>query len=87
LFVDDNVNDTDDANDINDINDVNEADANDTNDERKKKSSIEEEKRSRLDTSLDRVERLVICCFFASLTVSRAESNNSRKNETLFLTS
>jgi hypothetical protein len=57
LLADDNVDDVD---------DVNNAD-----DERKRrKSSIEKEKESRLDTNLDRVERLVKCCFFASLTVS-----------------
>jgi hypothetical protein len=68
LFVDDVAADVDDANDVND------ADVDNADDERKrKKSSIEEEKRSRLDTSLDRVERLVICCFFASLAVSQAE--------------
>jgi hypothetical protein len=71
LFID---NDVDDADDVNDAND---ADADDADDERRReRSSIEEEKRSRLDTSLDRVERLVMCCFFASLAVSQAESNN-----------
>jgi hypothetical protein len=69
----DDVNDADDANDANDVNDVN---ADDANDERRKKSSIEERKKSRLDTSLDRVERLVVCCFFASLAVSQAKSIN-----------
>jgi hypothetical protein len=68
----DYVNDVDDANNINDINDV---DADDVDDEKRRKSSIEERKESRLDTSLDRVERLVMCCFFASLAVSQAESN------------
>jgi hypothetical protein len=76
LFVNDDINDVDDindadnVNDINDVNDVNDADANDADDERRKKSSIEERKESRLDISLDRVERLVMCCFFASLVVS-----------------
>jgi hypothetical protein len=65
----------DDADDADDANDANNADADDADDERRRKrSSIEEEKRSRLDTSLDRVERLVMCCFFASLAVSQAES-------------
>jgi hypothetical protein len=63
------------ADDVDDANDANNADADDADDERRRRrSSIEEEKRSRLDTSLDRVERLVMCCFFASLTVSQAES-------------
>jgi hypothetical protein len=66
-----------DADDANDANDVNDADADDADDERRReRSSIEEEKRSRLDTNLDRVERLVMCCFFASLTVSQAKSTN-----------
>jgi hypothetical protein len=70
LFVDD---DADDVNDANDANDVNNADADDVNNERRRReSSIEEEKRSRLDTSLDRVERLVVCCFSAPLAVSQA---------------
>jgi hypothetical protein len=61
-----------------DVNDVNDADANDADDERRRrKSSIEEEKRSRLDTSLDRVERLVVCCSFAPLAVSQAGPMNS----------
>jgi hypothetical protein len=65
LLIDD---DADDADDVNDVNDVN---ADDADDERKReKSLIKEEKRSRLDTSLDRVERLVMCCFFASLIVN-----------------
>jgi hypothetical protein len=67
----------DDADDANDANDANDADADDANDEkRRERSSIEEEKRSRLDTSLDRVERLVMCCFFASLAVNQAESTS-----------
>jgi hypothetical protein len=73
LFADNNVDNVDDDNDVND------ADVNNADDERKReKSSIEEEKRSRLDTSLDRVERLVMCCFFASLTVSQAKFINQR---------
>jgi hypothetical protein len=65
LLVSDDVNDVDDANNVNDVN-VDNAD----DERRKKKSSIEKEKRSRLDTSLDRVKRLVMCCFFALLVVS-----------------
>jgi hypothetical protein len=71
LLVDDDVDDVD------DVNNANDADADDTDDERRReRSSIEEEKRSRLDTSLDRVERLVMCCFFASLTVSQIKSTS-----------
>jgi hypothetical protein len=76
LLADDNIddanntNDVDDADDANDVNDVNDADADDADDERREKSSIEERKESRLDISLDRVERLVMCCFFASLAVN-----------------
>jgi hypothetical protein len=48
LFIDDDANDVDDANDAND------ADVDDANDERRReKSSIEKEKRSRLDINLD----------------------------------
>jgi hypothetical protein len=71
-------NDAVDVDDVNDVNDANDADADDVDDERRRRrSSIEEEKRSRLDTSLDRVERLVMCCFFASLAVSQAKSTNA----------
>jgi hypothetical protein len=64
----------DDADDADDANDANDADANNADDERRReRSSIEEEKKSRLDTSLDRVERLVMCCFFASLAISQAK--------------
>jgi hypothetical protein len=71
LLANDDVDDADNANDVND------ADADDADDERRReRSSIEKEKRSRLDTSLDRVERLVMCYFFASLAVSQAESTN-----------
>jgi hypothetical protein len=67
----------DDVNDVNNANNVNNADANNVDDERRKrKSSIEEKKRSRLNTNLDRVERLVMCCFFASLTVSQIKFTN-----------
>jgi hypothetical protein len=63
-----------DADDADDANNANDADADDANNERRReRSSIEKEKRSRLDTNLDRVERLVMCCFFASLIVSQAE--------------
>jgi hypothetical protein len=63
----------DDADDVDDADDANDADADDADDERRRRSSIEERKESRLDTSLDRVERLVMCCFFASLAVSQAK--------------
>jgi hypothetical protein len=67
-------NDVDDVNDVNDANDANDADADDAdNKRRRRKSSIEEEKRSRLDTSLDRVEQLVMCCFFALLADSQVK--------------
>jgi hypothetical protein len=46
--------DVDDADDVNDVNNVNADDADD--ERRREKSSIEEEKRLRLDISLDRVE-------------------------------
>jgi hypothetical protein len=75
LFTNDDVNDADNADDVDDINNVNNADVDDAdNKRRRRKSSIEEEKESRLDTSLDRVERLVKCCFFASLAVSQSKS-------------
>jgi hypothetical protein len=77
LLVNDDADDADDAdnvNDADDANNANNADADDADDERRRRSSIEEEKESRLDTSLDRVERLVVCCFFASLAVSQAKS-------------
>jgi hypothetical protein len=70
LLVDDDVDDADDADDANDV------DADDADDEKRRRSSIEERKESRLDTSLDRVERLVMCCFFASLAVSQAKSTS-----------
>jgi hypothetical protein len=51
----------DDADDVDDVNNVNDIDADDTNDEkRRRRSSIEEKKRLRLDISLDRIERFVI---------------------------
>jgi hypothetical protein len=61
MLAENNVNNTDDVNDVN---------TDDANDKKESKQSIEEEKRSRLDTNLERVKRLVMCCFFASLTVS-----------------
>jgi hypothetical protein len=86
LFVDDDTNDADDAHDINDVddaNDVNHADADDADDKRRRRSSIEERKESRLDTSLDRVERLVVCYFFAPLAVSQAESINLKEMQAM----
>jgi hypothetical protein len=69
----------DEVDDVNNVNDVNNTDVDDADDERRRrKSSIKEEKRSRLDISLDRVERLVMCCFFASLSVSQAESKKEQ---------
>jgi hypothetical protein len=82
LLVNNDTNDVDDADDVNDVddvdddNDANDVDVDDANDKRRRRSSIEERKESRLDISLDRVERLVMCCFFASLVVSQAESKN-----------
>jgi hypothetical protein len=85
LLTNDNINDADDAddadnaddiNDVNDVNVVHDADANDADDERKRKSFIEKRKESRLDISLDRVEQLVMCCFFASLAVNQVKFIN-----------
>jgi hypothetical protein len=73
LLANDDINNADDADDVDDAddaNDVNNTDADDTDDERRRRSSIEKREKSRLDTSLDRVERLVMCCFFASLAVN-----------------
>jgi hypothetical protein len=70
----DNADDVHNTNDVNDTNDANDADVNDVDDERRRRSSIEEEEKSRLDTSLDRVERLVICCFSAPLGASQPGS-------------
>jgi hypothetical protein len=67
LLTDDDIDDADDANDVDDVTNANNDDA---DDERRRKSSIEKEKESRLDTSPDRVERLVVCCFFAPLAAS-----------------
>jgi hypothetical protein len=76
LLADDDVNDADDADNVNNANYVNDADTDDVNNKKRRKQSIEEEKESRLDTSLDRIERLVMCCFFASLVVSQAKFTN-----------
>jgi hypothetical protein len=85
LLVNDDINNVDDADDadnandaddVNDVNDVNDANADDADDERRRKSSIEKRKESRLDTSLDRVERLVMCCSSAPLAASQAGPRN-----------
>jgi hypothetical protein len=79
LLADDDINDADDANntdDANDVNDVNNADADDADDKKRRKSSIEERKESHLDINLNRVERFVMCCFFALLAVSQVKSTN-----------
>jgi hypothetical protein len=70
LLADDDTDDADDADDVND------ADADNAKDERRRRSSIEERKESRFDISLNLVERLVMCCFFASLAVSQIKSTN-----------
>jgi hypothetical protein len=44
LLTNNDINDADDVNDVNDINNVNDADADDADNERKRRSSIEEEK-------------------------------------------
>jgi hypothetical protein len=66
----------DDADDADDANDANDADADDADDERRRRSPIEEREEPRLDTSPDRAERLVMCCFSASLAASQAESTS-----------
>jgi hypothetical protein len=76
LLADDDINDANDTNnadDINNANDANDADINNADDERRRRSSIEKRKESRLNTSLDRVERLVMCCFFALLAVNQGK--------------
>jgi hypothetical protein len=81
LLADDDINNADDADDVNNANaanKINDADVDDADDEKKRRSSIEERKESRLDTSLDRIERLVMCCFFASLAGSQAKPIISR---------
>jgi hypothetical protein len=44
LLADDDTNDADDADDVNDANDANDADADDADDEKRRRSSIEEDK-------------------------------------------
>jgi hypothetical protein len=44
LLADDDIDNADDADDADDVNDVNDADVDDANNERRRKSSIEEEK-------------------------------------------
>jgi hypothetical protein len=86
LLIDDDIddaNDADDVDDADDANDANDANADDADDERRRRSSIEERKESRLDTSLDRVERLMMCCFSAPLAASQA----GPKKRSFFLTS
>jgi hypothetical protein len=78
LFVNNDINDADDFNNVNDVNNINDADANNADNERRRESSIEEEKESRLSTSLNQVERFVMCCFFASLAVSQAKSKKRK---------
>jgi hypothetical protein len=70
-----------DANDADDVDDANDADADDADDKRRRRSSIEEREESRLDTSLDRVERLVMCCFSAPLAASQAEPTKNQFDE------
>jgi hypothetical protein len=70
------VNNTDDVNHVNNVNDVNDTDVDDADNEKRRRSSIEERKESRFSISLDRVEQLVMCCFFASLTVSQIKFIN-----------
>jgi hypothetical protein len=76
LLADDDTDDVNNADDVNDANDANNADVDDADNEKRRKSSIEERKESRLNTSLDRVERLVMCCFFALLAVNQIEFIN-----------
>jgi hypothetical protein len=44
LLINDDTNDADDADDVDDANDANDANADDANDERRRRSSIKEEK-------------------------------------------
>jgi hypothetical protein len=79
LFINDDiddVNDADDFNDVDNVNNINNANVNDADNERKRKSSIEEKKESRLDTSLNRVERFVMCCFFVLLAINQVKFIN-----------
>jgi hypothetical protein len=73
LLADDDIDDVDDVNNVDDVNDANNADdvnVDDTNNERRRRSLIKKRKKSRFDTNLDRIERLVMCCFFASLAIN-----------------
>jgi hypothetical protein len=72
----DNVNDVDDVDNVDDANNVNDVNADDVNDKRRRKSLIEEREKSHLDIRLDRIERLMMCCFFALLAVSQVKSTN-----------
>jgi hypothetical protein len=72
LADDNNTINVDDVDNADDVNNVNDTDIDNADDERRRRSSIEKEKKSRLDSSLDRVERLVIRCFFASLEINQA---------------
>jgi hypothetical protein len=53
LLINDYINDADNINDVDNANDVNNTDANNANDKRRRRSSIEKEKKSRLDINLD----------------------------------
>jgi hypothetical protein len=79
LLANNDIDDADDANnvdDVDDVNNVNDVNVDDADNERRRKSSIEERKESRLETNLDRVERLMMCCFFASLAVNQTKFIN-----------
>jgi hypothetical protein len=76
LLADDDINDVNNVNNVDNVNDVDNVNADNANDKKRRKSSIEEEKESRLDISLDRIERLVMCCFFASLAVNQTKSTS-----------
>jgi hypothetical protein len=73
LLSNNNTNNADDVNDVDNVNNANDVNVDNVNDEKRKKSSIEKEEKSRLDTSLDRIERLVMCCFFALLIDSQTK--------------
>jgi hypothetical protein len=47
------------------------------------KNDAKEEKKSRLNTNLNRVERLVMWCFFALLVVSQVKFINVRTRRAL----
>jgi hypothetical protein len=81
LLADNDVNDNNAVNDVNAINvvdDVNNANIDDA-DERRRQST-KERKSSRLDTSLNRAEQLMVCWFFAPLAASQARPKNLEKN-------